>query len=376
MISPDYLLLAAASLLKGEDPPFPLFKSGQLVRFLVHHEVAATVCHQLHKREDLQALLLPKEIAALESEYRKAKLRYRMVKDALQDALALLHPLDPLFFKGLAIGEYYEEPWLRNPGDLDLAVRKHDFSEARDRLVKNGWCPQPTVHQHVPKEVAERYGFAAVLRHPKMPVIVDLHRDAVDRTEPFPLDGNLLFTHSIQGTVSGMTVRIPSPAAHMVLASMHSVRHGYFRMSWFYDLYRMNLGWRNRFSAREFLLIAEQFRVRRAAQTGLELMNRLFRVGSHPLKQTPVDTLTRWAIQRRSGANLLRGHMVKPGSLRRLSAMIDLVDHPGQAGRYLTHLVFPSPDLKQGVNVHGWSGYARSRVQAAINLAQELIGSR
>ena len=223
----DAFTRSVARVLVGLDAPSPGDSPDSTLSLCDHHGVLPLLGYRLRQDKPTFDSLNGKQRKRIEAAERDTRLRNSLALSALKDALALLD-------------QYWPERFLRNPGDLDLLVHPADFLAAKMVLLDSGWTEQPTVHGHLDDRIAAKYGFARVFRHPTRPVTIDLHREPVDRTEPFCLDPDELIESAVaEDLAEGIKVFVPGAAEHLCLVALHAVRHGSFRLQGFVDVYSM-----------------------------------------------------------------------------------------------------------------------------------------
>jgi hypothetical protein len=145
--------------------------------------------------------------AALKDAYRFQALQAALREQEIAEAVSRLrdHGVEPLLIKGWAAARAYAEPGLRPIGDIDLCVRDGEGDRARAAL----------------RSLDER------LR-------VDLHAEAPSYADR-PIEE--LFARSEALPLAGATaVRVPSPADHLRLMSLHLLAHGAWRPTWLCDV--------------------------------------------------------------------------------------------------------------------------------------------
>jgi len=298
---------------------------------------------------------------------RNAVARRSLVLGALEDALELLAPRRAVLFKGLAVAESWPSPHFRDPGDIDLLVPVEMHGEAAGTLLAHGWTEERTIHIGVRELVARKYGFARVFRHPERPVIVDLHSAPVDRTEPFWMNPQPLHENSIETTLSGgVNARVPLDEHHLALMALHAVRHGTFRMQNFLDLHFFCCS--KRINNIEISAYARRENIFRAVSVSRRVATEL--LGVQPWGAgSDEGAAIRRAAEKRNPAVIARGHMTVRGGTRRMIALIDLIDDPVSAIRYMWRLAFPKRSLLVGrAGSSGIVSYMYHRFLAAASL--------
>jgi hypothetical protein len=113
--------------------------------------------------------------------------------------------IDPVMVKGWAIAQIYPEHGLRPYGDLDLCVRRSQYSAGKSALL-DAEAPQCDV---------------------------DLH-DGFGKLDHLPDEE--LFERSILVDLGGVKVRVLSAEDHLRVLSVHMLRHGACRPLWLCDI--------------------------------------------------------------------------------------------------------------------------------------------
>ncbi|MCB2198473.1 nucleotidyltransferase family protein [bacterium] len=372
-IEAERVVRDACQLLRGGTPRGELSDPSLIADLIVHHGLGPLGSWQASRHDTWRRKLAGEPLQRLDQTVLQAKIRRNMVVVALADALKILRPFHPVLFKGLALAELYPRPWLRNPGDLDILLGTGDFDKAVEALQGEGWRLQPSIHRDHPAEIGRKYGFAQVLRHPVRPVIVDLHRDPIDRTEPFWLHPDALTQQTSRLELTeGLALSTLQPIQHLAYTALHSVRHGTFRLAWSYDVHLGCELWRQQIDPREFETFCRHWNILRGVHVGLEVARQLYATSWHPLDHLIPDKATARAAARRSPYVIGHGHLTQHGGWRRLSAMLDLMDHNRDKAGYLFRTMFPSRDLFwfSDTDRPGWGAYLQDRFRAAGKLIQ------
>lgn len=372
-IEAERVVRDACQLLRGGTPRGELSDPSLIADLIVHHGLGPLGSWQAGKHDVWRRKLAGEPLQRMDQTVLQAKIRRNMVVVALADALKILQPFHPVLFKGLTLAELYPRPWLRNPGDLDILLGTGDFEEAVAALQKQGWRLQPSVHRDHPDEIGRKYGFAQVLRHPVRPVIVDLHRDPIDKTEPFWLHPDALTQQTSRIELAeGLVLSTLQPIHHLAYAALHSVRHGTFRLAWSYDVHLACAAWRQQIDSQEFEKFCRDWNILRAVHVGLDVARQLFSTSWHPLDHLEADKATARAAARRSPYVIGHGHLTHRGGWRRLGAMLDLMDHDREKMGYIVRTLFPSRDLYwfRGGERPRWGAYLGDRFRAAAKVIQ------
>lgn len=367
----DALTRHVARMLVGRDPLEPGEDLDKTLSLCAHHDTLPLLGFQLRRQPGCLEALNEEQRGKIEQAERENILRVTLAVEALKEALSALRPIRPVLFKGLAAAQGWPKTGLRDPGDLDLLVAPVDFLAAKKSLLDNGWSELPTVHGALDDSIASRYGFARVFKHPRRPVTVDLHREPVDRTEPFRVDAAGIRATAVETEVSsGVTVLTPGPPQHFALLALHTVRHGSYRLQGFLDLFFWLSREENRDRDIEIIQYSKENHIFRAVSTAVLVAEELF--GTLPGKALMVgrDQSIRRAVLRRRPSVIARSHMVAPGGFRRVAALVDLIDNPFLAAHYLFRLAFPPMEIAGLSSGKGFFAYLRHRVKTFLRLLQ------
>lgn len=370
-IEGERIVRNAALLLRGEPPRGELVSPEWIADLLIHHGLGAYGSWQVSRHNAWRRKLDGDALKRLDQTVLHAKIRRNMVTVALADALEILRDFHPVLFKGLALAQLYPQPYLRDPGDLDILLGEDAFDEAVALLQKHGWRLQPSVHRDHPPEIGRKFGFAQVFRHPVRPVILDLHRDPMDKTEPFWVSREALTDQTIRLSLSeGISVSTLTPTHHLALTALHSIRHGTFRLAWTLDVHFGCLAWKDEIDREEFVAFCRRWNILRAVHVGLEVARQLHATPWTPLDHLPADRTVSRAAARRSPWVVAKGHLTKRGSWRRIGAILDLVEGSGAKAAYLKKTLFPSRELLQfgQAKPPGMFAYLGGRLKAMFQL--------
>ncbi|MBZ0264577.1 nucleotidyltransferase family protein [bacterium] len=346
MVDPRLYLDVVVKLLTKVPPGKITSIPHDLIPFLNHNELSARAYETVVEIYGWQELLNQGEIDKLKIAKHQAIARNRLAKTALKDTIALLSGYNYIYFKGLLAAFYHPNPQNRHPGDLDILVQIDQFDDVVEVFCDNGWTLQKSVHWKREKKIAEQYGFALVLRHPEIPITLDLHRAVVDRTEPFWIpSSDLLKCKRYLSIDKNLAVSAPSVEDHLAILALHSVRHAYFKITWFYDIYCLLNSNEIELDEELFRKRTKDWRISKAVNTSIALTQKIFRFRPKNLAvDTSIVEIQR-TLNRRPPSLIMRGKDVSPRNLRRLTGLIDLQDSRSEAFGYLKRLLFPPKAL-------------------------------
>jgi hypothetical protein len=127
-------------------------------------------------------------------------------------------------YKGPALAAFtYGNLALRQFIDLDILVRKHDVSRAKDLLVSAGYRPEDQM-THAQEAALLQYKHERLFRHVADGSMVELHWGIIDRQFSFPLDPEHLWGRLDWVPLGSSTVTTLSPEdLHLILCVHGSV---------------------------------------------------------------------------------------------------------------------------------------------------------
>jgi hypothetical protein len=181
--------------------------------------------------------------------------------------------IEAIPYKGIVLSEvYYGDMALRQSGDMDLFVRRHDVARIQSAIRQLGYI----LRVPVPEDAAEDYiasGYECTFDSPAGRNLLELqwalepHFYAVD----FDMDG--LFKHAVNVTVAGRRVKTPSAEDLLLVLSVHAAKHVWGRLIWLCDIAQIlklgNLNW-------DWVQAhARKFGIERILNVTLLLVNRL-----------------------------------------------------------------------------------------------------
>jgi len=138
--------------------------------------------------------------------------------------------IEAIPYKGIVLSEvYYGDMALRQSGDMDLFVRRHDVARIQSAIRQLGYI----LRVPVPEDAAEDYiasGYECTFDSPAGRNLLELqwalqpHFYAVD----FGRGG--LFKRAVNVTVAGRRVKTPSAEDLLLLLSVHAAKHVWGRL--------------------------------------------------------------------------------------------------------------------------------------------------
>jgi hypothetical protein len=147
--------------------------------------------------------------------------------------------VEALPYKGIVLAEaFYDDIALRGAGDLDVFVRKRDFTRMKNALPDLGYIarnPVPEIYEqdYLASGYECSFDGAAGKNLLELQWALQPHFYAVD----FDMDS--LFARAVPATVGGREVRTPSPEDLLLLLSIHAAKHIWSRLIWICDIARI-----------------------------------------------------------------------------------------------------------------------------------------
>jgi len=170
--------------------------------------------------------------------YGQASLSARYTNEALRLVEACRRRITPapLLIKGPGLAmQAWPDPALRAFDDFDFRCRIGDFKTFLDVATAAGYLP--FTHNADHNEHLWHFGWGVTFRHAKGYFLEVNHR-LFPRQYPcpkgLPHQGDIMPTCEQQ--LDGQQVNLPTPAAHLVLASAHALWHGGERLAWIADI--------------------------------------------------------------------------------------------------------------------------------------------
>jgi hypothetical protein len=124
---------------------------------------------------------------------------------------------------------------LREFGDLDILVHKHDLPRARQQLISLGyWLADRLTESQEAAFLASQREYVFV--HDDNGSVVELHWAVAPRSYSFPLDPEHLWTRLRKLPLGGSTVLSFSPEDLLLILCAHGSKHFWHRLSWVCDI--------------------------------------------------------------------------------------------------------------------------------------------
>jgi hypothetical protein len=202
------------------------------------HGVQPLLCQALNSVRDA----LPAEHRpALERNYQANLHKSLLLSRELIRVLRHLRQfdVDVLPYKGPASAEFlYGDVALRQAGDIDLLVRREEFSRVEQALAKIGYAPQ-TSFSPTEQRAYLRSGYECVFDGPAGRNVLEVQWAIQPRFYSVNFDMDALFERAVKIDVAGQTMNTLSAADLLLVLAVHAAKHRWGRLIWICDLARL-----------------------------------------------------------------------------------------------------------------------------------------
>jgi Uncharacterised nucleotidyltransferase len=202
------------------------------------HGVQPLLCQAL---EPLREAIPPKAMQELEQIYQtnlhKALLMSR-------ELIRIVHhlrsfDLDVMSYKGAALAEFlYRDVALRQTGDIDLLVRREEFSRVQDALEKIAYVPQVRFSE-VEQRAYLKSGYECVFDGPAGRNILEVQWAIEPRFYSVDFDMDGVFDRAVKVEVAGQEMKTPSAPDLFLILAVHAAKHAWDRLIWICDIARL-----------------------------------------------------------------------------------------------------------------------------------------
>jgi Uncharacterised nucleotidyltransferase len=250
----------------------PAFEWESLLRLAEEHGVSSLVFQNLSR---LAEVVPPQVLAMLRQRYESNVHKSLFLARELIRVLDCLDALgiEALSYKGVVLSElYYGDLALRQPGDIDLFVRRNDVPRIKNAVRELGY----TQHEAIPENAERHYiisGYECSFDSPAGRGLLEIQWALQPRFYAVDFDMAGLFDRSMSASVAGRSVKTPSSEDLLLVLVIHAAKHQWTRLLWLCDiaqiLKRADLNW-TRIKHR-----AHEIGVERILHTTLLLANRL-----------------------------------------------------------------------------------------------------
>ncbi len=144
--------------------------------------------------------------------------------------------VDVMPYKGVVLSEvYYGDMALRQSGDMDLFVRKHDVARIKSAVSELGYTPRAPI----PADAEAHYiasGYECTFDSSAGQNLLELQWALQPRFYAVDYDMDGLFERAVNVTVAGRGVKTPSPEDLLLVLSVHAAKHVWGRLIWLCDI--------------------------------------------------------------------------------------------------------------------------------------------
>ena len=237
--------------------------------FLQHAEEHRVVPLVAARVKDLDHALVPPEIRDKLLELQRAQ---TFVALQLTAELFRLHAhfanagIQVLITKGASLAvRCYDEPGMRQYGDLDVVIREADIRVATQAMLGLAYEPRVPLSAIDAQKTVGEYAFLK----PGTDLLVEFHTERTFRYHPRRLQIEKLFERSAYVVIDGRDVPVLSVEDELVLICVHGAKHFWERLMWIADvaalISRQPLDWDSA------LAVANEVGAQRMLRLGLRL---------------------------------------------------------------------------------------------------------
>lgn len=203
--------------------------------------VQPLLCQALNSVRDA----VPKQIMdALEQNY-ATNLRKSLL--LCRELIRILHHLrkfdvDVVPHKGPTLAEFlYGDVALRQAGDIDLLVRREQFSRVENALAEIGYLPQTSFSDAQQRDYLQ-FGYECVFDGPAGRNVLEVQWAVQPRFYAVDFEMDRLFDLAVEINVTGQRMKTLSAANLFLVLSVHAAKHVWGRLIWICDFAQlMNL---------------------------------------------------------------------------------------------------------------------------------------
>jgi hypothetical protein len=266
----------------------------------------------------------------------------------IRELIRILDRLQPLGievipYKGVVLSQMvYGDAALRQSGDIDLFVRKHDVEAIKQAVCELGFVPRFTIPAAAERDFLAA-GYELTFDSPAGKNLLELqwslqpHFYAVD----FDMEG--LFRRAVSVSVTGYAMKTPAPEDLFIVLAVHAAKHVWGRLIWLCDIAQI---------LRQYELDWQSIR-RRATELGIERMlsvtlllaNRLLQATiPNAWQETIADDKTATDFAHEISLAIARGTTYEDQQVAYFRLMMRLRERRIDRVRFLTRLAFtPGP---------------------------------
>jgi Uncharacterised nucleotidyltransferase len=238
----------------------------------------------------------------------------------------------------------YGDIALRQAGDIDLLVRREQFSDVEQALAKIGYVPQTRLSQ-AEQRAYLRSGYECVFDSPAGRNVLEVQWAIQPRFYTVDFDMGALFDRAVKTDVAGQSMKTLSAEDLFLVLAVHAAKHVWARLIWICDLARLMS-----FPSLQWELIALQAKtlgVLRVVNVSMLLASRL--LGAEvptPARSAFCETKIDARIVSQIQQQIIRESIFNVESVSYFRLMVNLRERTPDRLRFLTRLAF-TPGLSE-----------------------------
>jgi hypothetical protein len=349
-VLPEWDLLLAAS---SADPPEGDFDRVRrrlvrpieweaLLHLADHHGTSSLLYQNLARVSDV----IPSAVlSSLRQKYQKNVHKSLILARELIRILDCCEALgvEVIPYKGVVLSEvYYSDMALRQSGDMDLFVRKHDVARVRSAVRELGYTPRVPISADAEADYLAS-GYECTFDSALGQNLLELQWALQPRFYAVDFDMDGLFERAVGVTVAGRRVKTPSAEDLLLVLSVHAAKHLWGRLIWLCDiaqiLNRKNVNWDSVQSR------AREASIEKILHITLLLANRfLATVIPAPIEKSVFADRAARAFADEIATAVAAGSSYQEQQLSYFGLMMRLRERRADRWRFLTRLAFtPGP---------------------------------
>ena len=238
--APELELLLACSRAASDREPgldailgFPL-DWDRVLRLAEHHRLLPAVCSALRGLDNMPASIWSAIRARFEHQERRV-LRFTAELARILQQFDH-HGIQVLAHKGAALGQLlYDNPAMRQFGDLDFLMRADDVTRARSALKELGYAPKLQLSSRQEKEYL-RSGYEYVFGLSADRNLVEVQWQILPRFYSINFDMEALFARSTELDLDGLRLRTLGKEDLMLVLCVHAAKHEWAQLGTVRDI--------------------------------------------------------------------------------------------------------------------------------------------
>jgi hypothetical protein len=206
-----------------------------LLRLAEEHGMSSLLYRNLSQMPDL---VPPQVLVTLRQRYESNVHKSLFLARELIRLLDCLDALgmETISYKGAVLSElYYGDLALRQPGDIDLFVRRNDVARIKHAARELGY----TQHVAIPEDAEKDYiasGYECSFDSPAGRGLLEVQWALQPRFYAVDFDMDGLFDRAVIVSVAGRNVKTPSAEDLLLVLAIHAAKHEWGRLLWLCDI--------------------------------------------------------------------------------------------------------------------------------------------